>query len=223
MTKNKISDLLDELQSKETYIRSDALKKIIKGKINDEDIIHALNNVIENDPSMALRNFARSALDGFGVEHSAVEETVVINEKSFDHNTHNTSPDTHNASPVLPFWSNRKQKSWSIWGMIVAVFILTLPYSILSIFLYPLLNFPVGLVGLVSLVNNKVDYEAIYWNHSGIPVALVWIFYIRMATAIVRSNNRKVVVCLYIILILLLILNVAGCQIIGPVIMSGVS
>jgi hypothetical protein len=78
MTKHKISDLLDELRSKEAYIRSDAIKKIIKGKTNDEHIIHALNHVIENDPSMSLRNFARSALDVFGIEHSAIEEPAKI-------------------------------------------------------------------------------------------------------------------------------------------------
>jgi hypothetical protein len=41
MTKHQISDPLDELHNKEAYIRSDAIKKIIKGKINDERIIQA--------------------------------------------------------------------------------------------------------------------------------------------------------------------------------------
>jgi hypothetical protein len=118
---------------------------------------------------------------------------------------------------LLPFWSNRKKKLRSIFLIAAAVFILTLPYSTYSIFLYPLLRFPTG---LVFLANNKVDYGAFYWNHSDIPVALMWILYIGMAAAIVRSNKKKLVITLYVILTLLLILNVAGCQIIAPVILS---
>jgi hypothetical protein len=221
MTKYENSDLLEELQSTEAYIRSDAIKKIIKGKINDERVILALKNVVENDLSMAVRNFARAALDVFGIEHSAVEESAVLHSRSVDPNIHSTSPDLHNAFPILPFWGNRQRKLRSVWAMIVAVLILTLPYSIFSIFFYPFVKFPIG---LVSLVINKAEYDATYWNDSSIPISLVvWILYIGMATAIVRSNKRKVVIGLYIILILLLILNVVGCQIIGPVIMSGVS
>ena len=82
MAKHQISDLLDELQSNEEYIRNDAIKKIIKGKFNDEKIFIALKEVIENDRSMAVRNFARSALDVFGVEHSAAEESVEFNTKN---------------------------------------------------------------------------------------------------------------------------------------------
>jgi len=37
--------------------------------------------VVENDRSMAVRNFARSALDVFGVEHSATEEATEFNMK----------------------------------------------------------------------------------------------------------------------------------------------
>lgn len=220
MTKHNISDLLDELQSKEATVRSDAIKKIILGKISDERIIHALNNVIENDPSMALRNFARSALDVFGIKHSAVEEPAAINWKSSDHNEDIPPSETLNASPVVPFWSNRKQKLWSIFATVVAVFIFTLPYSIFSLFVLPILKFPLGFVGLL---NNKVDAEAFYWNEiNDLFAVLVWILYIGMAIAIARSNKRKVVFSLYIILILLLILNVVGCQISGPVIMSGI-
>jgi hypothetical protein len=73
VTKYQIPNLLEELQSTEAYIRSDAIKKIIKGKINDEHIIHALRKIIENDPYQAVRNFARAALDVFGIEHSEVE------------------------------------------------------------------------------------------------------------------------------------------------------
>jgi hypothetical protein len=216
MTKHKISDLLNELHSKETYIRSDAIKKIIKDKVNDEQIIHALNDVIKNDSSMAVRNFARSALDVFGVEHSAMEETTQIISVNFEHSA---PPDTDHAALVLPIWSDRKKKRWSLFAIAVAVFLLTLPYSILSIFLYPLINFPLGLVGLVGLVNNKVNYDAVYWGGKyGIFVAFVWILYIGMATAIVKSNKKRIVYFLYVILIVLLILNVAGCQIMGPAI-----
>jgi hypothetical protein len=77
MEKPQISDLLNELNSSEAYIRNDAIKKVIKGKIDDEQIILALKEVIENDRSMAVRNFARSALDVFGIEHSTVEEPIV--------------------------------------------------------------------------------------------------------------------------------------------------
>jgi len=73
VTKDQISNLLGELKSEEAYVRNDAIKKIIKGKIDDENIIHALMWVIENNPNQAVRNFARAALDLFGIEHSAVE------------------------------------------------------------------------------------------------------------------------------------------------------
>ena len=78
MTKNEIRDLLGELHSNEAYIRNDAIKKIIKGKISDEHIITALKDVVENDPSLVVRNFARRALSVFGIEHSLWEEPVVI-------------------------------------------------------------------------------------------------------------------------------------------------
>src|SRR6266511_4174101 len=35
-------------------------------------------------------------------------------------------------TPLLPFWSDRRQKLQSIFFMVVAVFIFTLPYSIFS-------------------------------------------------------------------------------------------
>ena len=115
-------------------------------------------------------------------------------------------------TPLLPFWNNRKKKLWSIFWMVVAVFILTLPWSILSIFIYPMVIFPTGLVSLVNNTGSEDLYASL----------LLWIVYIGMATTIVRSNKRKVVVCLYITLTLLLILNVAGCQIVAPVITSKV-
>ena len=77
MAKHEIPNLLDELRNQETYIRNDAIKRIIKEKINDEQILIALKEATENDPSMSVRNFSRSALDIFGVEHSALEEPVV--------------------------------------------------------------------------------------------------------------------------------------------------
>lgn len=120
----------------------------------------------------------------------------------------------------LPFWSDRKKKIRSIFFIAAAVFILTLPYSTYSIFIYPLVDFPVGLLGIVSLVNSKVDYVEIYWQHSRLPVLLAWVFYIGIAIAIIRSNRRKLVISLYATLILLLILNVTGCQIIAPSILS---
>ena len=82
MTEYQISKLLDELQSKEVYNRNDAIKKIIKGKINDERIIDALNNMIENDAYPVVRNFARSALDVFGIEHSEVELEAQVHKTS---------------------------------------------------------------------------------------------------------------------------------------------
>lgn len=78
MTKTQIPEVLDELRSQETYARNDAIKRIIKEKINDEKIITALKEVTENDHSMSVRNFARSALNVFGVEHSVMEEEEVI-------------------------------------------------------------------------------------------------------------------------------------------------
>jgi len=78
MANHQVSSLLNQLKSIETYTRNDAIKIIIKENINDEQIIAALKDVIENDPSMSARNFARSALDTFGVEHSRMEEPAAI-------------------------------------------------------------------------------------------------------------------------------------------------
>jgi len=78
MTNRQISSLLVQLKSNEPYARNDAIKIIIKENINDKQIITAFNNLIENDSSMAVRNFARSALDTFGVEHSATEKEIPI-------------------------------------------------------------------------------------------------------------------------------------------------
>jgi len=77
MTKTQIPEILDELRSQETFARNDVIKRILKEKINDEQVIVALKEVIENDQSMAVRNFARSALDVFGIEHSEFEQQIV--------------------------------------------------------------------------------------------------------------------------------------------------
>ena len=90
MTKTQIPELLDGLRNQETYTRNDAIKRIIKEKINDEQVIVALKEVIENDQSMVVRNFARSALDVFGVEHSATEESTAINSRNSDNNISHT-------------------------------------------------------------------------------------------------------------------------------------
>jgi hypothetical protein len=91
MAKHQISDLLNELQSNEPDIQNDAIKKIIKGKINDEKIIIALEEVIENDRSMTVRNFARSALDVLGVEPSAAEESIEFKAKNSKDNVSHTN------------------------------------------------------------------------------------------------------------------------------------
>jgi hypothetical protein len=85
MANYQISNLLDELQSNEAYIRSDAIKKILKGKITHEHIIAALDNIIENDPSPTIRNFAQSTLDTFGIKHSINERPRVIRSTSSSH------------------------------------------------------------------------------------------------------------------------------------------
>jgi hypothetical protein len=79
MTKNQVPDLLNELQNEEAYVRNDAIKKIIKWKINDDNIIAALKDVVNNDSSMSVRNFARSTLNSFGIDHSAFEEPIAVN------------------------------------------------------------------------------------------------------------------------------------------------
>ena len=94
MTKTQIPEILDELKSPETYARNDAIKRIIKEMINDEQIIIALKEVIENDHSMAVRNFARNALDVFGVEHSTMEVEEVINYTKTAFPNHNDSQNT---------------------------------------------------------------------------------------------------------------------------------
>jgi hypothetical protein len=126
---------------------------------------------------------------------------------------------TENQVSDKPFWSDSRRKGRSIFFIVLGTFVLTLPYSIFSIFFYPLLKFPTG---LLFLAGNTLDIEEIYWQQADIPSLLVWMLYIGMAIAIVRSKTEKTVRILYIMLVLLLILNVAGCQIIGPEIMAGV-
>jgi len=77
MGKYQAQHLLDTLKSGEIAARNDAIKKIIKEKINDEQVIAALKAVIENDSSMSVRNFARAALDVLGIEHSEVEQSTI--------------------------------------------------------------------------------------------------------------------------------------------------
>lgn len=77
MVKNQIPDLLDKLQSDGTYIRNNAIKHIIKGKIKDERLIFALKDIIEIDSRISVRNFARSALDVFGIGLSTQELEVI--------------------------------------------------------------------------------------------------------------------------------------------------
>lgn len=89
--KYQISNLLDELQSNEAYIRSGAIKKIVKENINNERIIVALDNIIENDPSPAIRDFAQSALNVFGIKHSVNKTPVAINPKKSIHKIPQTS------------------------------------------------------------------------------------------------------------------------------------
>ena len=136
---------------------------------------------------------------------------------------HQPNPEQNKAPKVyeLSFWGNRKKKLLSILFIAIGVFVFTLPYSLLSIiflaaFLPALVNFPLGFFYLVS---SKLYDEALskgFWESPSILVLAMWFFYIGIASAIVRINSRKGVIVLYIILILLLILNVAGCQIIAP-------
>ena len=112
MPKRQISDLLAQLQGDEAYTRNDAIKKIIKEKIDDEQIIVALKDTIENDPNMAVRNFARSALDVFGIEHSEVEESVTVDIKVSDA----TITQTNNEI------ADSKVKYWYLYGFLMGLF-----------------------------------------------------------------------------------------------------
>lgn len=115
-------------------------------------------------------------------------------------------------SSVPPsFWNNRKQKLQSIFYIVVAVFVLTIPYSLYSIFIYPIVIFPVGLIGLF------MDTDR--YSLLAFPV---WAIYIGLSFNIISNNEKKIVSRIYILLIFLLILNIVGCHAVGPSIMEGV-
>jgi len=116
MKKNLVPDLLQQLDSRETFTRNDAIKKIIKDKINDEQIIAALKGVIENDPSISVRNFARSALDVFGVEHSTMEDEEVIKYTKTAFPTHNDSQNTKTTYKA-------DQKKFSLLAIVIVIFL----------------------------------------------------------------------------------------------------
>jgi len=116
MAKNLIPELLDELKSNETFTRNDVIKKIIKEKINNEQIITALKEVTENDHSMAVRNFARNALDVFGVEHSTMEDEEVIKYTKTAFPTHNDSQNTKTTY-------KSDQKNFSLLAMVIVIFL----------------------------------------------------------------------------------------------------
>jgi len=72
-----IRALLDDLQSEDTYSRNNTIKRIITQEIRDQRIVDALLNLIINDPSLSVRNFARNALDALGIEHSPMEDDQI--------------------------------------------------------------------------------------------------------------------------------------------------
>jgi len=76
MATDQISKLLDELHDKDVYIRSSAIKKVLKGKINDEKIVIALKEIADKDNSIAVKDLARSALDKFDVEYSKEDKPI---------------------------------------------------------------------------------------------------------------------------------------------------
>jgi hypothetical protein len=115
-------------------------------------------------------------------------------------------------APHLLFWNNRKKKLWTLFFMVVAVFILTLPWSVFSVFLFPILFFPAGLIGLVGDYNKYANL-----------IYPLWAIYLGLATLMVLNNKKKVVVGALIVLILLLLLNITGCHVIGPSMTSGIS
>lgn len=73
-----VLNLLDELQNDEAFTRNEAIKTIIKNKVNDQRIVDALIQLTAHDSSMSVRNFARNALDTFGVEHSEIEKDIPV-------------------------------------------------------------------------------------------------------------------------------------------------
>jgi hypothetical protein len=99
---NTIAKLVEALHSDEAYNREAAIKKIIKSNINDERVIDVLHQIANNDPNKAVRNFARSALKKFGVEHSEVakDEPVAITTRYF----WEPSPETISSSETVTGW-----------------------------------------------------------------------------------------------------------------------
>ena len=168
MTKTQIPELLDELRSQETYIRNDAIKRIIKEKINDEQIVVALKDIIENDSSTSVRNFARGALEVFGIEHSAMEESTI--------ESHNEEVQVkplkteYIDEPVLE--KNRMSPSVILTGLfagIMGAIIGAIPIQLLKYFLDNLLVSIYGSYGAIP-----VSLEFLVWGIP-LPFVLAWI------------------------------------------------
>lgn len=70
MSNHNVPEVLVELKSDETSVRNAAIKKVIKGIIHDEQIITSLKYIVENDPYVGTRNFARTALDVIDTKNS---------------------------------------------------------------------------------------------------------------------------------------------------------
>jgi len=111
MAKDQVSTLLEELQSNEAYIRSDAIKKIRKGKIAHSRIIAALDYIIEHDPSPSVREFAQSTLDGLGTQHSIIENENVSSPTTSSHKV--AQPSKTERSRLISHPATQKKPSTS--------------------------------------------------------------------------------------------------------------
>ena len=125
MSDIQISGLLDELCNKEAYNRNAAIKKIITNKIKDERVTLALQEIIENDPSMAIRDFARAAIE-------MRESEVYIEENE----------------PMLQ--TNDAVKIGIVIGIIPTILVVLIPFLFGGGFLGLLFVLPVGIPGPIG-------------------------------------------------------------------------
>lgn len=193
---SNISHLIEMLQSQDHNKRYEACEELRVSQIPlPQEALDALA-IAKDDKDSDVADAARRAI---ALHTSSIPQ-------------HEEQQEVMQQAPLLLFWENRKRKLWSIFFMIGGVFVLTLPWSLFSVFLFPILYFPAGLIGLVG------DYDK-YSNF----IFPLWVIYLGLATVMVLNNKRKVVISTLIILSLLLMLNVVGCQMIAPSITEGIS
>jgi hypothetical protein len=114
--------------------------------------------------------------------------------------------ETELAKAPTPLWVNRRAKIKMLLLLVALVFICTLPILVMALAMAPtaILLFPCGLFFVFGI--EKCGSP----SYSGI--VLVWALYLTILAVIVTSSSKIVVRSLFVVLTVLLILNVVGCN-----------